>query len=57
MAGRTFCDDIDGSVRFGPCIAAPDCDLLALACDGICQLIDGVPTWVTEDCMEGTSTG
>lgn len=57
VAGRTFCDDIDGSVRFGPCIAAPDCDLLALACEGSCQLLDGVPTWVTEECMEGTSSG
>ncbi len=48
--GQTFCDEIDGALRFGPCIEAPACDISGSAsCDGHCELVAGVPTWVPED--------
>ncbi|PCC75325.1 hypothetical protein SAMN02745121_03950 [Nannocystis exedens] len=56
-AGLTYCDDIGGSVRFGPCIAEPDCDLLAAACEGTCQLLEGVPTWVEQECSGESTSG
>ncbi len=48
--GRTYCDEIDGALRFGPCLDAVDCDLSSSAsCNGSCELIDGVPTYVPPD--------
>lgn len=57
VAGRTYCDEIDGSTQFGPCIilAELDCELLCDSCTGSCQLLEGVPTWVPEECMKSTS--
>lgn len=51
--GQTFCDEIDGALRFGPCIDAPVCELSGSAtCDMRCELVDGVPTWIPDDgCM------
>ncbi|WAS99288.1 hypothetical protein [Nannocystis punicea] len=56
VVGVTYCDDDGNPPEFGPCIAEPECSLLVSACEGTCQLHDGVPTWVPEDCG-GNSTG
>ena len=56
--GTTYCDTIDGALRFGPCIAEVACDLAGpLSCDKHCELVDGVPTWIVDDACGGDSGG
>jgi hypothetical protein len=48
--GQTFCDQIDGALRFGPCVDPPACDISGSAsCDGHCELVEGVPTFVPDE--------
>jgi hypothetical protein len=56
--GRTYCDEFAGALRFGPCLDALDCDLSADgSCDGRCELIAGVPTWIADSDGCGESNG
>ena len=48
--GRTYCDEIAGVLRFGPCIDEAVCDISGSpSCDRHCELVDGVPTWVPDE--------
>ena len=48
--GRTYCDEIGGALRFGPCLDEPACDINGSAeCDRHCELVDGVPTWIAHE--------
>lgn len=54
--GVTFCDQFGGELVFGPCVAEPACELAGdELCDMRCELVEGVPTWVPQECMEGTT--
>jgi hypothetical protein len=56
QGGQTYCDDIDGALRFGPCLDEVACDIAGgLSCDGYCDLIDGVPTYIVKDDCGGDS--
>ncbi len=48
--GQTYCDEIDGALRFGPCITEPVCDISGSpSCEMHCELVDGVPTWISDE--------
>ncbi|MCA9691189.1 MAG: hypothetical protein KC636_16415 [Myxococcales bacterium] len=48
--GITYCDEIDGALVFGACLADPKCELGYEACDLYCDLVDGVPTPMMVEC-------
>jgi hypothetical protein len=52
--GLAFCDDLGSGLQFGECILDPVCELAGpLFCEMHCELIDGAPAWVEDECMGG----
>ena len=57
-AGRQWCDEIDGTLQWGPCLDAFDCELTDPHANcTMCTLVDGIPTIVPEPEPCGGSTG
>jgi hypothetical protein len=56
--GRTYCDEIAGSLQFGPCLTELECTLLEdQTCTMRCELVDGVPTWIPQDICGSEESG
>ncbi|MDC0667729.1 hypothetical protein [Nannocystis radixulma] len=56
VPGQAFCDEIAGTLQFGACLPELECRLSDPdQCTQRCELVDGEPTWVAQECMESTS--
>jgi len=56
VEGVAFCDGIDGTLQFGPCLAEVVCRLADPdQCTQRCELVAGEPTWIPQECDDSTS--